>query len=293
MSDVSIVLFATGGVVPLRDAVRNLLETGGDGCQIVVMAHECREDVATYLTRECLKGTIAGFGFDPQAGDRSRCGFDGVFYLTSGRLLVRTQDDVRFRPGWLERTAEVLERDPKIGCLGYLPAEQRRRRGRPPKPRGEAETVAQMDWRCFATRRDVILEHEPRLLHEAAAGWDCPFRRRLREMNLRLAYLPAQATAVSDRRGPLPEDLESPPEAALPLHGGELGAKQRLQQVYRVGDDLAMTCLSCGNTELEVLTAQVEFCHAHQVPVGFSYTLRCSVCRELHYEEDLQFQCPQ
>ncbi len=55
-----------------------------------------------------------------------------------------------------------------------------------------------MDWRCFATRRDVFLEHERQLLNELI-GWDCPFQKRLKEMGMRLAYLPGQVTVVGTR----------------------------------------------------------------------------------------------
>ena len=289
MTDVSIVLFANNGAVLLQDAMRNLRDTLPDGCQIVVMARECREDVATYLTRQCLKGHIAGFGFDPQGIGRSHCGMDGAFYLTEGRLLVRVQDDLRFVPGWLEKVTETLQQHQDIGCLGLLLPRQQKRRGRPPKPRSEAEISESVDWRCFATRRDVFLEHERQMLNELI-GWDCPFQKRLKEMGMRLAYLPGQVTIVSTHEVAA-EDALAIPEGGLPVHGGPLGAMKRVEQVYRVGDDVVLTCMSCGNTELEVLSAQVEFC-PHDVPVGYSYTMRCHECHEIHYEEDVQFQCP-
>jgi hypothetical protein len=90
----------------------------------------------------------------------------------------------------------------------------------------------------------------------------------------------------------VPFDLPALPEGGLAAHGGPLGAMQRIQQIYRIGDDVVLTCMSCGSTELEVLSAQVEMCHSHGVPVGFSYTMRCNECREIHYEEDIQFRCP-
>jgi hypothetical protein len=286
---VSIVLFANNGASSLRAAMRNLRETGGEECQIVVMARECREDVATYLTRQCLRGHIAGFGFDPQGIGRSHCGMDGAFYLTDGRLLVRTQDDLRFAPGWLDKVGDTLSEYQDIGCLGLLPPQAQKRRGRPPKPRSEAEISESVDWRCFATRRDIFLEHERQLLNELI-GWDCPFQKRLKEMGMRLAYLPGQVSVV-ETGIVAREDAMGLPEGGLPLHGGPLGAMRLLDQVYRVGDEVVLTCMSCGSTELEVLSAQVEFCD-HEVPVGFSYTMRCHECGEIHFEEDVQYQCP-
>ena len=277
MTDVSIVLFANNGAVSLQDAMRNLRDTLPGGCQIVVMARECREDVATYLTRQCLKGHIAGFGFDPQGIGRSHCGMDGAFYLTDGQLLVRVQDDLRFSPGWLEKVTETLEQHQDIGCLGLLPPRQQRRRGRPPKPRSEAEIAESVDL--------ALLRDPARRLPRARA----PDAQRAHRVGLPLPEAPqgdGHAARLSSRTGHggldaggRPDDALAIPEGGLPVHGGPLGAMKRIQQVYRVADDVVLTCMSCGNTELEVLSAQVEFC-PDDVPVGYSYTMRCHECRE-------------
>ena len=85
-------------------------------------------------------------------------------------------------------------------------------------------------------------------------GWDCPFQRRLKEMGMRLAYCPGRS-AWSPRSEAARTTLWRSPRAACPSHGGPLGAMKHIQQVYRVGDDVVLTCMSCGNTELEVLSA--------------------------------------
>ncbi|NLG65507.1 MAG: hypothetical protein GX537_07865 [Actinobacteria bacterium] len=287
--NVSIVLFANNGMDAVRAAVRNLRATTGDACQIVVMARECREDVAGYLTRECVKGRIAGFGFDPRGPQASRCGMDIASSLADKTYLVRAQDDLHFADGWLARVTEVLDSHRDIGCLGLLPPRLRRRRGRPPKPRLEAEVVERVDCRCFATRRDVFLEHECQQPAEPDDA-DCRFQRHLCEAGLRVAYLPGQVEPLRNG-GAGCEHAVVLPEADLPVHAGSLAARERIEQIYRVGDDIIHTCRSCGNSELEVLAATVEFCR-HDVPVGFSYTMRCSECRQMQVEEDIQFRCP-
>ena len=81
-------------------------------------------------------------------------------------------------------------------------------------------------------------------------------------------------------------------EAELPGHEGATGALQRLEQAYDLGDDVLLTCMACGGSELEVLAARVIFCEAHGAAIGFWYELRCPECNELHYKDDLQFRCP-
>ena len=66
----------------------------------------------------------------------------------------------------------------------------------------------------------------------------------------------------------------------------------RLQQSYRLGEEVLTPCAACDDEEFEVLAAQIDFCAAHDVPVGYTYTLRCAGCHALRFEEDHQFRCP-
>ena len=81
-------------------------------------------------------------------------------------------------------------------------------------------------------------------------------------------------------------------EDDLPPHGGATGALRRLRPPFQMGEDVLMTCMACGASELEVLATRIKFCAAHGVAVGHLYEFRCPECSELHYRDILQLQCP-
>ena len=115
--------------------------------------------------------------------------------------------------------------------------------------------------------------------------------RALRGEGRRLAFLPGLVTPLGLVEVASGHDAWTV-EAELPPHEGATGAMQRLEQAYDLGDDVLLTCLSCGGTELEMLAARIRFCERHQVAIGFWYELRCPECGELHYKDDYQFRCP-
>ena len=119
----------------------------------------------------------------------------------------------------------------------------------------------------------------------------CRFTARLRELG-RAHGLPARPGAARRRVraacAPAARDCYS----ELPAHDGPGQAMGALRQVYQLGEEVLLPCMTCGDNEFEVLAAQIEFCETHDVPIGFLYTLRCSACDEVQHEEDYQFRCP-
>lgn len=312
MKDASIVVFSTHGVATLRRALHGIWDTIAEPRELIVVAACPEEAVATYLTRQYLRGRISAFELyesDPLPG---HCGLDRAFHAAHGAYLVRLPDDIRLEPAWLEKAVRHLDGNPEIGVLSLAQAPGARRRGRPRKPREEVELLECLDTACFVTRHELFDGHERELMGQreltggdeaAGPGADgperrahahatCPYQARLLSQGFKLGYLPGQAQRVE----PLDDAVASSGvelEADLPYHDGAAGVLQKLKQTYQLGDDVLVTCMACGNNELEVLAARIDFCSRHNVAVGFIYELRCQECHELHYEEDTQFRCPQ
>ncbi len=290
LTSAGIVVFTSHGVPALRSVLRGIRETVEESTDLVVFANDAPDQVATYLVRQYLRGRITGLelGSEEHAGEH--CGLDRGFHLVEGRYIVRVDDTLEFRPQWLEKAIAAFEADPAIGCLSLVtPTDYHRGRGRPRTRHVEPIEVDHLDMRCFLTRRELVERHECELMGEQAKG--CRFQEYLRADGRTLAFLPGLVTALDLTDVPRGADACSH-EAELPPHEGATGALQRLEQAYDLGDDVLLTCMACGGSELEVLAARIRFCERHQVAIGYWYELRCPQCGELHYKDDYQFSCP-
>jgi hypothetical protein len=291
MTSTSIVIFTSHGVAALRTVLHGIRETVDLPHELVVFAEDCPEQVATYLLRQYLRGRIAGYEVESRDQHGHHCGLDRAYHMVKGDYLVRVDDTLEFQPGWLEKAIDALEADPHIGCLSLVqPPDYHRKRGRPATVHVRPQDCSSLDMRCYVTRRDLVSRHECELMGEQT-GDGCAFQGFLERTKYRLAYLPSLVKTLTLSE-PAPTLNAAPPEAGLPPHEGATGAMQHLEQAYDLGDDVLLTCMACGGTELEVLAARVIFCQAHGVAIGFWYELRCPECNELHYKDDLQFSCP-
>jgi hypothetical protein len=291
VSGVGIVAFVTRPLPELRTALRGIRETAPPDAEFAVIAIDAQELDATYLLRQHLRGRIDALGFERAVRLGSHCGIDRGYRMVHGDYFARVDDTLTFRPGWLERAIGVLETDESLGCLSLVPPDDYHRgRGRPRTVHVEPIEVDHLDMRCFVTRHDLVERHECELMGEQAD--DCRFQEYLKAAGRRLAFLPGLVSPLGLVEVPTGFDACSV-EAELPPHEGAAGAMQRLEQEYDLGDDILLTCLSCGASELEVLAARIRFCERHQVAIGFWYELRCPQCGELHYKDDYQFRCPE
>jgi len=287
---VGIVAFVTHGLPELRTALHGIRETTPPDAELAVVASGLEDYDATYLLRQHLRGRIYALQFESAGVRGPHCGLGGALRLVHGEHIARVDDTFAFQPGWLERAVEALEADPSLGCLSLVPpADYHRGRGRPRTVHVEPIGVDHLDMSCFVMRRDLVERHERERMGEQQGG--CRFQDFLRGDGRQLAFLPGLVSPLGLVELPKGHDACSH-EAELPPHEGAAGAMQRLEQAYDLGDDVLMTCLSCGGPELETLAARIRFCERHQVPIGFWYELRCPECGELHYKDDYQFRCP-
>ena len=284
---VSIAVVSTHGVGPLRTTLHRLRETTPSDVELIVLAAQHYEDVVGYVTRHYLRGDVSAIALEASEREVAHCGIDTAFQMSNGELLVRLQDDVVLQPDWFDAVVAALRDDPRIGMLGLVQDDEPRRRGRPPKS-PQPEDVDGIDLRAFAVTQAVLREHPGELRGERCAE-GCRFQQRLRALGYRLAYLPGKVKAGG---GSFVRPSGVGLEADLELHPGARETMARLRQSYRLGEEVLLPCHVCDEEEFEVLGAQIEFCERHGVATGFTYTLRCVGCRQLAYEEDHQFRCP-
>ena len=291
LTSVGIVAFATHGLPELRTALRGIRETVPPGAQLAVVATGLGDQDATYLLRQYLRGRIHALDFEHAGARGGHCGLDRAYQLVGGDYIARVDDTVEFQPGWAENVIAALEADPSIGCLSLVPpSDYHRGRGRPRTVHVEPIVVERLDMRCFVVRRDLVERHGCESIGTQPDV--CGLQRSLAGDGRRVAFLPGLVSPLGDVELPTDYDVWSL-EAELPPHEGATGAMRRLEQAYDLGDDVLLTCLSCGGTELEALAARIRFCERHQVAIGFWYELRCPECGELNYKDDYQFRCPE
>jgi len=284
---VSVAVVSTHGVPALRATLHCLREACAAEVEVIVLAAQHHDDVVDYLTRHYLRGDLAAIALEAGEREVAHCGIDTASQISSGEIVVRLQDDLALSPGWLDAVVGTLQAAPDIGMLGLVTTDEPRRRGRPPRQR-QAEAVEHVDLRAFAVTRSVLRAHARELPGERCAE-GCRFQRLLVGQGYRLAYLPGQVAAgVSPAMRAAGAELE----ADLAFHPGEREAMAGLRQSYRLGDVMLMPCGACDDEEFEVLGVQIDFCEAHDVPLGHTYTLRCTGCHTLRVEEDHEFRCP-
>lgn len=290
MSSAGVVVFVTHGLPELRTALRGIRDTIPQDAQFAVAASGTQEQEATYLLRQYLRGRITALEFDHSDGSSGHCGLDQSYRMVQGDYLARVDDTLAFQPGWLESAIAHLEADESLGCLSLVPpSDYQRGRGRPRTVHIEPIEVDHLDMRCFVAARDLVQRHVSELMGEQPDC--CRFQDYLRRKGRRLAFLPGMAAELGLVEVPRGFDA-CIPEADLPPHEGATGAMQRLEQAYELGDDVLLTCLSCGASELEVMAGRIRSCERHHVAIGYWYELRCPECGELHYTDDYQFRCP-
>lgn len=285
-----VVVFSRGDLAALRTTLHGVWgET--ERMRVVVMRESHDREAADYLFRQYARGRLAGLGVRAVESPESSCGLDraGSFVGPDMRFIARLADGLELQPGWLARALAVFDETPSLGSLGLLGA-SRHTPGRPRRLTLGAVQVDEIETTCFVTRGDLLSRH---CLTRPCRGpgTSCAYHEALKEHGLAIGHLQGlvrMAGPSEPRTAPAHTDVVGDTS----FHGPPGDEARQPRQAYELGQDVLITCVSCGNDELEVLTAEVEFCAAHGLPVGHTYTMRCPRCGKLQLEEDLQFACP-
>jgi hypothetical protein len=246
-------------------------------------------EVAAYLLRQYTRGKLAGLGVRAAERPETSCGLDRAASFLGNEMtfVARLADGLELQPGWLARALAVFDETPSLGSLGLL-GSSRHTPGRPHRLALGAVQVDEIDTTCFVTRGDLLSRYcQPRRCE--GPGASCVYHAALKGLGLGIGHLQGLVRRADTTS-------EAPPRADIlgdtTFHGPPGDDPRQPRQAYELGQDVLITCVSCGNGELEVLTAEVEFCAAHSLPVGHTYTMRCPRCGKLQLEEDLQLACP-
>lgn len=288
MGIASVVVVSSRGLDALRATLHSVW-SASVCVELAVMASWCDEDTAAYLLRQYRRGKIASLAVHAIGPQGIHCDLDRALHLTSGKYIARVSDDLELQPGWLDSAVAAIDGVPGIGCLGLVNGSGRHKPGPPRRLGLGALQTEEVDTRCFVTRRDLASLHGTRLSRDKAAD-ACVYQCALRRLGFLIAYLPGLVTR-DDHAAIRAARCHSVIDGDVPYHDVGMSHRQRVRQAYELGQDVLLTCVSCGNGELEVLSAEIEFCARHDVPVGHTYTLHCAKCGKLQFEEDLQFAC--
>jgi hypothetical protein len=289
VSIASVVVSSSHGLDALRATLHSVWRAS-IGTELIVTTNRCDPDTAGYLVRQYRRGKVSSLAVAGIDSRGTHCDLDRTLHLATGTFVARVSDDVRLQAGWLDKALAVMEAIPTIGCLGLVDGAGRRRPG-PRRRLGLGALQADsVDTHCFVTRRDLAALHCA-MLTRGGAQDSCAYQAGLRQLGFHVAYLPGLAARIH-RAAPRPTHSRARIDGDIPLHGVRTTHGERIRQAYELGQDVLLTCVSCGNGELEVLTAEIEFCARHDVAVGHTYTLRCGTCGRLQFEEDLQLACP-
>lgn len=287
----SVVVFSNRGLAALRTTLHSVWSEATEA-QLIVVTGSRDAEVADYLLRQYRRGRIAGLGVASVERQGSHCDLDRVGHLavgSAGGFVARVSDELALQAGWLDKALAVMECVPAIGCLGLLGSDRHT-----PGPRHKlglgAVLADEVDTTCFVTRSDLLELHCTRLPRNSASD-SCGYQVALRRLGFHIGHLAGLA-----KRADSGADRTAPNRARIvgdmAFHGSQTVPARRTLQAYELGQDVLINCVCCGNGELEVLTAEVEFCAQHDVAIGHTYTMRCPRCGKLQFEEDLQLACP-
>ncbi len=87
---------------------------------IVVEDGSYVEENADFLWKLYKAKTISSLILNPGKNQGVGSSINKAFHVAHGKYLIKLDSDLEYTPGWLEKTVNIMETFPEIGCLGLF-----------------------------------------------------------------------------------------------------------------------------------------------------------------------------
>jgi GT2 family glycosyltransferase len=196
----------------IAGAVRSAVENAEYPCEVIVHDDGSDPNVRETLWGLMDDGLVSHLMFNPH-GHNEGVGkaINRTFTAARGDPLVKLDQDLLFRPGWLANVSGWLRQDRRVGMFGLFrydadPVDWRKMNHRPSWTEGDYEYVDDFVGSALVVPRRIYERFGPFEEHSDAFAEDVAYKRRLRNMGYELA-LPTGDLAVNRGFGPGPSTV--------------------------------------------------------------------------------------
>ena len=147
-----------------------------------------------------------------------------------------------------------------------------------PSDDGQPEPVEAIDLRAVRDAPVAVRRARERRSAARSASRAAAIRARLRELGRGWPTCPVRSRAPLG--GQYAPRLRATVRRRAALTRRRRGRDGTAAAGLQLGEEVLLPCMTCGDNELDVLAAQVEFCAPTACRSGICYTLRCTECDE-------------